>query len=127
MTFSIVQWFVIVFSLLAIVKILVVSFNPKRWLNIAKGLYKSSALLFVVELILAAILFYYLLQEITIVQVLAGIVLGALLTGMTFAIYAKETLDWASKLLKGKTLLNRAWLPVLIWLALTIWALAAVF
>lgn len=127
MTFSVIQWFVVVFSLLAIVKILVVSINPKGWLNLAKGLYKSSALLFVVELILAAILFYYLLQEITIVQVMGGIVLGALLTGMTFAVYAKETLDWGSKLLRGKTLLNRAWLPILIWLVLSIWALSTVF
>ena len=127
MTFSIVEWFVLVFAILVLVKLVIVSFNPKTWLKVAKSIYKNSAVLFVVELILAAILFYYLLMDLTIVQIFAAITLGALLTGMTFAIYHKETLDWGSKLLKGKTLLNRAWLPVLIWLALAIWALAELF
>jgi len=127
MAFTVTEWFVLVFSVLAIVKLVTISFNPKGWLNLVGGLYRNSMLLFLVELVLAAILFYYLLQEITIVQILAGIVLGALLTGMTFALYAKETLDWGKKLLKGRTLLNRAWLPILIWLVLSIWALSALF
>jgi len=82
---------------------------------------------YIVELILAAILFYYLLIELTIVQIFAAILVGAFLTGMTFAIYHKEAMDFGSKLLKGKTLLKRAWLPILIWLALTIWTLAELF
>lgn len=127
MTFTIVEWFVLIFAIGAIVKILTVSFNPKGWLGFAKKIYRSGPLLFVVELILAAVLLYYLLMEITIVQIVAGITLGALLTGMTFAVYSKETLDWGSKLLKGKTLLNRSWLPILIWLALSVWALSAIF
>jgi len=126
MAFTVVEWFVLAFSILAIVKILTVSFNPKGWLNLVEGLYKSSMLLFVAELVLAAILFYHLLREITIVQILAGLVLGALLTGMTFAAYGRETIDWGKKILKGKTLLNRVWLPLLVWLALSVWALSVI-
>jgi hypothetical protein len=127
MAFSVVEWFVFVFAVLALVKLIIVSFNPKTWLNIVKPLYKSHVILFIVELILAAILFYYLLMSLTIVQIFGGIVLGALLTGMTFAIYGKETIAWAEKLLKGKTILKKAWLPLLIWLALTVWVLLALF
>jgi hypothetical protein len=127
MAFSVIEWFVFVFSIIVIVKLLVVSFKPKSWLNIVKPLYKSHIMLFVVELILAAALFYYLLMELTIVQIMATIVLGALLTGMTFAVYGKETIDWAKKLLKQKTMVKRAWLPILIWLALVIWALVSLF
>ncbi len=127
MAFGVVEWFVLVFAILVIIKLLICSFNPKGWLNLTKGLYKNGIVLFIVELILAAILFYYLLMELSIVQIFATITLGALLTGMTFAIYSKESMSFAGKILKAKTLLNKAWLPVLIWLALAIWTLVELF
>ena len=127
MAFSVIEWFVLVFAILVIIKLLVCSFNPKAWLKFAKGLYKNGVVLFIVELILAAILFYYLFMELSIIYIMAVIVLGALLTGMSFAIYNKETIAWGSKILKGKTLWNKAWLPILIWLALSIWVLIELF
>ncbi|HUW43403.1 MAG TPA: hypothetical protein VMV95_00360 [Bacillota bacterium] len=127
MVFGVIEWFVLVFVILAIIKIIVVSFNPKEWFKFAKSLYKNGAVLFIVELILAAVLFYFLLAELSLVHIMAVIVLGALLTGMTFALYNKETIDWAGKILKGKTLWNKAWLPLLIWLALSIWVLVELF
>lgn len=127
MAFSVIEWFVLVFVILAIIKILICSFNPKAWLKFAKSLYKKGPVLFIVELILAAILFYYLFMELSIIYIMAVIILGALLTGMSFAIYNKETIAWGSKILKGKTILNKAWLPLLIWLALAIWVLIELF
>ena len=127
MAFSVIEWFVLVFVIIAIIKILICSFDPKEWLKFAKSLYKNGVVLFIVELILAAVLFYYLFMELSITYIMAGIVLGALLTGMSFAIYNKETIAWGSKLLKGKTILNKAWLPILIWLALSIWVLIELF
>jgi hypothetical protein len=127
MAFSVIEWFVLVFVILAIIKILICSFDPKAWLKFVKGLYKNPVVLFIVELILAAVLFYYLLMELSVVYIMAVIVLGALLTGMSFAVYSKETIAWGGKILKGKTILNKAWLPILIWLALSIWVLVELF
>lgn len=127
MAFSVVEWFVLVFVIVAIIKVLICSFKPKAWLDLVKGLYKNGVVLFIVELILAAVLFYYLLMELSVVTIMAVIVLGALLTGMSFALYNKETMAWGSKILKGKTLLSKAWLPILIWLALSIWVLIELF
>jgi len=126
MAFNVVEWFVLVFAVVGIVKIITISFNPKSWLNIVRPLYRSGMATFIVELILAAILFYYLQMQLTIIQIVGAVVLGALLTGMTFALYGKETLDWANKLLK-KGILARAWLPIIIWLALIVWALSSLF
>lgn len=127
MTFTIVEWFILVFAILGLVKLVTVSIKPKAWLKIVEPLYKSHIILFVVELILAATLFYYLMKEITFLQIIGGIVLGALLTGMTFAVYGKETIEWAKKLLKEKTMIKRAWLSILIWFILLVWALASLF
>ena len=127
MAFSVIEWFVLVFAILVIIKILICSFDPKAWLKFAKGIYKNGIVLFIVELILAAILFYYLFMELSIIYIMAVIVLGALLTGMSFAIYNKDSMSFAGKILKGKTILNKAWLPILIWLALSIWVLVELF
>jgi hypothetical protein len=117
----------LILAIAVIVKILVVSFSPKTWLNaVAKPLYKNPVLLVIVELLLAGVVFYYLLQELTVVQIVACTFFGALLTGMTFAVYSKETLSLAEKMLRSK-LLKKAWLPILVWLALAIWALKEIF
>ena len=126
MAFNSVEIIALLDSVLIIVKLLVISFSPRYWLKLTKGLYKSSVGLFVVELILAVIVFYFLLQSFTIVEIMAVITLGALLTGMTFALYAKEILGLASKIL-GKGMLKRMWLPILIWLALAVWTLVELF
>ncbi|KKK67488.1 hypothetical protein LCGC14_2953570 [marine sediment metagenome] len=127
MAFNAVEIIALVLVLLVIVKLLIVSFSPKSWLGLVKALYSTPVILFFVELILAAIVFYYLLQQLTIIQIMAAIALGALLTGMSFAIYGKETIAWGTKLLRDKSFLRKAWLPILIWLALAVWTLMALF
>ena len=63
MVFTIIEWFVLIFSILATIKLLFVIFNPKGWLKIIEPLYKARIILFIVESILAFTLFYYLLKE----------------------------------------------------------------
>jgi hypothetical protein len=126
MAFGAIEIIALIFAILVIVKLVVVSFSPKSWLNFAKKLYSAGTILFIVELILAAVVFYYLFQVLTLVQIVAAITLGALLTGMSFALYGKETLAWGTKLL-NKGLLKKAWLPILIWLALAVWTLIELF
>lgn len=126
MAFSVVEWFVLVFVILALIKLIFLIFSPKSWMEFAKKLYRSHIILFVVELILAAVLFYYLFLEIGLVLLMAGVVLGALLTGMSFAVYGKETIAFANKIMK-KGMLEKIWLPCIIWLVLTIWTLIVLF
>lgn len=120
---GIIDWFVFIFAILVIVKVIVVSYNGRSWTSLVKHLYKAPVVLFVVELVLAALLFYYLLTVMNIVEIMAAVAFGALLTGMTFAVYGHETVKLAENFLRGRNLLRRAWLPILIWLALAIWAI----
>jgi len=127
MTFGAVGNIVFIFSVLVLVKLLFVLFKPKGWMDVSKQLYNSPAILALIELILAAIVFYYLLMELTIVQIMAGVVLGALLTGLSFASYGKEALAFGTKIMKDKNMWKKAWLPAVIWLVLAVWALYALF
>jgi len=127
MALDVLGWFVLAFVVLGLIKFLFLLFNAKAWMKFAFKLYSKPALLVIIELILALILFYYLLQSFTIVQIMAGVLLGALLTGMTFAAYGKETIAWAKKIMNTKSLLKKAWLPMLLWLILMVWALIELF
>lgn len=127
MAFNAIEIAALVLVIIGLIKLLVLSFNANTWLKVVKAVYGNPVVTFVVELVLAVVLFYYLLQQFTIVQIMSVIALGALLTGMTFAAYGKETIDWASKILRTKSLIRKAWLPILIWLGLTVWTLIALF
>lgn len=126
MAFSVVEWFVLVFVVIGLIKLIFLVFSPKSWFNFAKWLYSSPAILFIVELILAAVLFYYLWTSIGILALMGGVVLGALLTGMSFAIYGKDTITFGKKIM-GKGMWKKIWFPCLIWLALIVWTLIVLF
>ena len=116
-----------VFVIAGLIKLLALLIVPKSWVSFVKSLYKRPNLLLGVELILTAIVFYYLVQYLTIIQIIGGVLLGALLTGMTFAVYGKELTPFITKLFNKGNLFRKAWLPILVWLALMIWVLKALF
>ena len=119
----------LILAILVVIKFLVLAIKPKAWVNLAKSLYSNPLILGLVELILAVVLFYYLLIQLTIVQIMAAVALGALLTGLSFAIFGKEMIPFMGKLIRNKKIL---WSPGacfvwLIWLVLIGWAVYALF
>ena len=129
MIWGAVQITVLLLAILVVIKFLVLAIKPKAWLNLVKSLYGNPLITGLVEVILAAVLFYYLLMQITIVQIMAAVALGALLTALSFAIFGKEMLPFASKLIRNKRILwsPGAWVVWLIWLVLIGWALYVLF
>jgi len=117
----------LIFVIAGLIKLLVLLIIPKSWTSFVKNLYKRPNLLLGVELILTVIVLYYLIQYLSIIQIIGGVILGALLTGMTFAAYGKELTPFITKLFNKGNLFRKAWLPMLIWLALIIWVLQALF
>ena len=70
---------------------------------------------------------YYLLQEITIVQIFAVMLFIALMAAMGISAYAREFVPLAKKLLKDRNILRKAWLLIVIWIILLIWAFKELF
>jgi len=116
----------LIFAIAVLLKLIIVALSSKSWLGIVKPIYSNPVLLIVIELILSAVILYYLLQTLGIIQIMACVLLGALLTGLSFAAFSKEFLPFALKMLKGN-IISKAWLPILIWLALSIWVLIELF
>ncbi len=126
MTFTSVEIVALIFAIVVLLKLFIVLVSRESWISFVKGIYKNPFLLVLVELILTVFVFYYLLQELTIIQIMACVLLGALLTGMSLASYSKEFIPAATKMLKTN-ILKRAWLLIILWLVLTVWVLVELF
>ena len=126
MAFSVIEWFVLVFAVLVLIKLILITFNPKGWFKFAKKIYGAPTVTFVVILILAAVLFYYLWLELGILMLMAGVVLGSLLTALTFMLWSKETMALATKIYK-ESVFKKGWFVILLWLVLMVWVLVELF
>ncbi|MBI2630365.1 hypothetical protein HYW76_04655 [Candidatus Pacearchaeota archaeon] len=115
--------FALIVSLLILIKIIVILIKPKAWYNLAKTIWSAPTLVMIVCLVLSAIVLFYLIQTVTIIEIMAVMLFLALLSGMTMAVYSREILDFAGKLLKDRKFMKKAWLAIIIWLVLILWAL----
>ncbi len=124
MTLGTIEVMALIVVVAAAIKILVILVKPKAWVGIVKKIWVNSALVGIVSLVLAAVVLYYLMQAgITIVQIFAVMLFIALLAAVSAAVYSKEIMGLAQKLLKDKNILKKAWLAILVWIILIIWAL----
>jgi len=121
-----IEWIVTIFAVIGLIKLIVITTNKQSWWHITKKFYNNPGLFGFIALILAAIVFYYLLQELTIVQIIAVATFVTLLVGFGFVGYSKEVLVLAEKILK-KGFSGWTWFYILIWLILLVWALYEIF
>jgi len=115
--------FALVAAVAVLVKILTIIIKPKAWLNLTEKIWKAPNIVMFVCLVLAAFVFYNLIQELTMVEIFAVILFVALLGGVSIASYHKEFMGVASKMLKDRKSLRKAWISLVVWLFLALWAL----
>ena len=128
MNFTPVEWIALILMVIVAIKLIVILVSPKAWFNsVAKPLWKNAGLMTLVSLVLAAVVLYYLLVELTIVQILAVMAFLALLAAVGVGTYKKEVLALADKLLKDKTIIRKSWLYILIWAVLILWGAGVLF
>lgn len=118
-----IAWIFVVAGLLKIVILLV---NPKSYMNFSKEFMKIRGLK-VIYLILAGVVFYYLVQNgFNIVQILAVGAFMSLLIGAQMMGYSKELMSLSQKILKNKKdFWTRNWFIMLVWIFLLITGLIA--
>lgn len=110
------------------IKIFVVMVNPKSWLGFVERIYSYPAVMMFLSLVLSAVTLKYLLDSgIGIVQILAVMLFLGFLMMMSLAVYSKEILPIARKILKDRKFLSKAWLAIVVWVALIAWAVYVIF
>jgi hypothetical protein len=122
MTYTPVELIALILIIVVAIKLIVIFVKPKAWNNnVVKKLWGKSILMTLISYILAGVVLYYLLQELTIVQILATMMFFALLVAAGIGPYKKELIKLADKILKDKAVLKKSLFYILVWLALIIW------
>ena len=109
---------------ISLIKIVTIAIKPMAWFDgVVKPLFGNPKVTQVVSFLLAALVLYYLLIELTIVQVLAVTFFMALLMLGGMVSFAKPFIDDAEKIYRGRHILRKYWLYTLIWVVLLLWGL----
>ena len=122
-----IEWIALIFAALGLIKMIVILVNKKSWWPIAKGVYGNPGVTSVVVLVLAAIVFWFLIQELTIVQIIAAAAFTSLLIAMGFMSYSKELLPVIEKIFKKGFSGGWMWAQIIIWVILLVWVLYVLF
>jgi len=113
---------VLILAAITTIKISILLIKPKVWMNFDKWIIGGNWFTGVIFLLLAALIFYYLIQELTIVQILAVTFFASMLIGVSYAIVGKEMIKVYEKHMKTKGLWsNGMWFYTLLWLVLIAW------
>ena len=127
MAFTAIEWIALILSVLGLLKLVFVIFNKTAWYNgVTKKVYGNRAVSAIVFVLLALVIFYYLIQEMNIVQIMAVVAFSSLLTGLGFLYFSKELLSVLDKAINKKFGFGM-WIYILIWIILFVWTLWSIF
>ena len=112
---------------LGVIKFLVLAVKPRAWIKVVNVVYGSPKAITWIGLILGAVILYYLLQELTIVQIFATLAFLSALMMIGVASFSKDLSEFAKKILARKNIMKKTWLAWVIWLVLMAWALKEIF
>src|SRR3990167_7598111 len=100
MIYTAVEWLALFIAVLSLVKISFILVKPNAWIGFASKLWRRPKSFGIISTLLSFVVLYFLLQEITIVQVFATLLFFSLLLVMGFTPYMKELLPKAKQNVK---------------------------
>tara|TARA_Y100000034_G_scaffold122112_1_gene167151 strand:+ start:461 stop:850 length:390 start_codon:yes stop_codon:yes gene_type:complete len=124
MTFTPVEIIAGLFAAIGIIKILVILIDKSKWHNhVVKPIYGgNTGVVSLVSVVLAFVILYYLLMELTIVQIFAVMGFFSMLIMFSFIQYQKELTGFIDKVYK-KDFNCWLWFYIVLWVALSFWVL----
>jgi len=122
--FTTIEIIALIFIIISLTKIIYITLNPTSWnKRIVKKIWKNPHATSFISLILALIILFYLIKELTIIQILATSAFVSMLILYAFSIFSKELMNLTNKFYKGRTILKRASIYIILWLILLLWGL----
>ena len=127
MAFTFIEWMALIAAAVVVLKIIAIFAKPKAWMDVAENVYSKPMITMIVALIVGFLALRELLTIMSMVQIFAVIFFIAMLGALTASVYAKELVALGKKMLGDKKLFQKAWLPIIVWLVLALWALKELF
>ena len=127
MQFGILEVLASILIFFIIIKLVVILVSPKAWMEFARKVYVKPQVTSAISFILALVVLYFLLSSgITIVHILAVTLFIVLVIVVGMAKYADALIDWAIAQ-DLNNILKEQWFYTLVWLALIIWGIQAIY
>ncbi len=128
MTFTALEVIALIFAVISLIKIIVILVNKIGWYNnVVKPVYTNSVISRMIIALLAVVVFYYLAQELSIIQIFSVVAFTGLLMALSFLSFSKEVLSFAENIYKKKSFNLGIWIQIIIWLALISWLFYELF
>ncbi|MEJ2070764.1 MAG: hypothetical protein P8X65_14180 [Syntrophobacterales bacterium] len=115
----------VIIAALTLIKVAFLLISPEKWLGMAQAFIGHTALVMVVYLILLAITRYFIFTSIDIIDIFVVMGFTALLVGLSLLPYAASLQTTTQEI--AATGIGKAWLALLIWVALALAVLYRVF
>ena len=127
MVFNSIDIIALILLILVFIKVIFILIRPKGWIKFSKRLFENKYVFQIVALVLAAVVLYYLLQVLTIVQIFAVIAFETLLFAIGLSGLVKKIIPVYEEQIKKKTFFKSNWLYFLLWLVLLVWVFIELF
>ena len=124
--YSAVEVFAALFAIMGLTKIVVVVVNRKRWRPVALGIYGNARISSCFFAVLAIVVFYFLIQELSIVQIFAVMLFSSLMIGLSLLQYSDEMTSLIKEVFEKKFSVAQKVL-IFVWIVLQLWVLKSVF
>ncbi len=123
MVLTSIELIALVFSIFGLIKLIAIIINKEIWYQgVAKPVYNNNNISTVILTIIGVVVFYFIILEFTITQVLAIMAFSSLLIGIGFLQYSKEVISLINNIYRKKMGLMLK-IYTLIWLIIILWAL----
>lgn len=110
------------------IKIIMLLRSQKSWFNtVTRRFWGNAVVTTILSLIVVIVTLYYLLQELTIVQIWAVMLFAMALISLGLAPFSKYMLDVEQKWFTETNVLKIGWFAAIVWLVLIIWVLYTLF
>ncbi|MEK6872370.1 MAG: hypothetical protein AABX16_05700 [Nanoarchaeota archaeon] len=125
---SIIEILALIFIILVGLKITIVLINPRFWIEqVVKKIWAKQATMIIFSLIAAGVSLYFLLEELSMSQILAVALFISLLMMAGVAMYSQDFIKLAEKLYEKKAITKKTLPYIAIWIALILWGLKEIF
>lgn len=110
------------------IKLIMVWRSQKSWFNTVTKRYWGNAIVTtILSLIVVVVTLFYLLQELTIVQIWAATLFAMALISLGLAPFSKYMLNVEKKWFTETNVIKTGWVAAIVWLVLVIWVLYTLF
>lgn len=126
MPFTPLETIALTFIVIVLIKLIIILIDKNSWLKFTSKIYSKPIPTTIILAAIGILVLYYLVQELSIVHILATFAFTSIIFALGFLQYPKEMHKLSSKMLKKKFSPGII-VYILIWIALIIWTVVTIF